>query len=109
MSTRTSIDSPALSLRFNSDPAELAPVRVQIEKFCADAGFDAKSCDEIGLVVNEALANVIRHAYDKATDRPIEVKAKIEPGEAIIEIRDWGKGVNPDSLHRPCLLALQGR
>jgi serine/threonine-protein kinase RsbW len=98
MSLRASVNSPGLVLKLNSDPAELAPTRLAVEKYCADAGFDAKACEEIGLVVNEAMANVIRHAYDGAADRPIRVSAKINDDVAQVEIRDWGKGVNPDKL-----------
>ena len=30
---------------------------------------------DVGLCVNEALANVMRHAYGGATDRPIVIRA----------------------------------
>lgn len=104
MIDRTKMMSPVpeihreLSLKTVSDPTTLAPARQAIEKFFADAGFDAKSCDEIGLAVNEALANVIRHVYANAGDRPIEITAKIVADEAIVQMRDWGKGVNPLEL-----------
>jgi serine/threonine-protein kinase RsbW len=81
--------------RFPSNPAYLRHVRKSIEQFCGDAGLDTAACDEIGLVVNEALANVIRHAYDNAKDRPIEMTAEqLNPGVRIT-LRDWGNGKNP--------------
>jgi serine/threonine-protein kinase RsbW len=64
----------------------------------SDNGFDQKACDEIGLCVNEAMANVIRHAYNGATDKPIDISAEVADGQVRIAIRDWGKGVNPDDL-----------
>lgn len=89
-----------LDERIVSDPAQIAPVRLAVERLAADAGFDAKSVGEIGLCVNEAIANVIRHAYDGKADRPIHVKAHFDPKleQFDVFIRDWGKGVNPETL-----------
>ena len=87
-----------VSLRIDSDPAAIAPVRQAIEQLCANAGFGRADCDEIGLCLNEAIANVIRHAYDGAPDRPIQIDAHVLGGEIQLTIRDWGKGVNPDTL-----------
>lgn len=87
-----------LRLKIVSDPANLAGVRQSIETLCAANGFSQKASDEIGLCVNEALANVIRHAYDGAENQPIEVVADCSNGEMCVAIRDWGKGVNPEAL-----------
>src|SRR4051812_34676312 len=94
------MNSSATRIRLNilSDPANLAGVRRAIEKLCAENGFGRQACDEIGLCVNEALANVIRHAYGGATNRPIEISAEVGDGATRIIIRDWGNGVNPAEL-----------
>jgi serine/threonine-protein kinase RsbW len=88
-----------IRLNIKSDPANLAGARLAIERLCFEHGFERKACDEIGLCVNEAMANVIRHAYSGATDQPIEVSATIKDDRVRIEIRDWGNGVDP--LSRP--------
>lgn len=88
----------ALSLKITSDTANVAPARQAVEKLCADAGFDAKSTQDIGLAVNEALANIIRHAYGNATDQPIELNARVDGDELRISMRDWGSGENPEAL-----------
>jgi anti-sigma regulatory factor (Ser/Thr protein kinase) len=73
---------------------------------------DDAACNDVGLVVNEAMANVTRHAYGGATDRPVAVTAEalddcgcVVPGgnpaaaRAVrVTFRDWGTGVNPLSL-----------
>src|SRR5262245_30880514 len=87
-----------VSMRVNSDTAQIAPVRHAVEQLCANAGFDQCACDEIGLCLNEAIANIIRHAYDEAPDRPIQVDAHVHDGELQLKIRDWGNGVLPDAL-----------
>jgi serine/threonine-protein kinase RsbW len=88
----------SIQLKIISDPANLASVREAIESLCANGGFNAESVGEIGLCVNEAMANVIRHAYNGATDRPIEISAQLDARHVAIEIRDWGNGVNPAEL-----------
>ena len=97
----TSSSPRQLVLKVQSHPANLAAVRKAIEAFATDQGFDEKAVAEIGLVVNEAMANVIRHAYDNKFDRPIHVSAAMDAARADemkITIRDWGKGVDPSKL-----------
>lgn len=84
-----------LCLEITSDTARLAPARRAIESFCTSCGFDEDAVGEIGLVVNEALANVIRHAYGGAAGRPIRIDADFENDWLRIIIRDWGNGRDP--------------
>ena len=91
-----------IELKVDSHPANLAAVRKSIETFATDNRFDDKSVAEIGLCVNEAMANVIRHAYGNKTDKPIQVTASADERQIVITLRDWGNGVNPATLpHRP--------
>jgi len=94
------VSPPRLQLEIRSDTAEIAPTRRQIEDFAAQAQFDETAIAQIGLCVNEALANVIRHAYDGAHGRPIVVTAEnvaahSHAKQIYVTIRDWGKGRNP--------------
>ena len=95
-------EAGVVEAKFNSDAAHLAPVRTAIESLCAEAGFDAKATCEVGLVVNEAVANIIRHAYGSASDMPIHLRAELNgtgPESAIeITVRDWGSGKCPADL-----------
>ena len=86
---------------FASHPAHLAPVRRAVETFCRSTALGDAACDELGLVVNEALANVIRHAYAGVTDRPIEVTADRSGPGVRIEMRDWGTGRIPKPTDNP--------
>ena len=94
--------SPRLSgpapvrLRITSDPANLAPVRRAIEEFSAACGFREEARGQIVLCVNEAMANVTRHAYRGAEDKPVHLDATFADGLLRITIRDWGCGVVPD-------------
>ena len=90
-----------LELQVSSHPADLAPVRKAVEGFAGLHGFDEKSTAEIGLVVNEAIANIIRHAYRGKPDRPVHVVAAVDErdgGTIVITLRDWGNGIDPSTL-----------
>ena len=89
-----------MRLIISSDPANLAGAQRAVEDLALAGGFDPGACGEIALVVNEALANIMRHAYAGKTDRPIELAAELDGDEIHIRIRDWGNGVNPESLPR---------
>ena len=87
-----------LELNILSDPAKLREVRVATEQLCRAEGFDARSCDEVGLCVNEALANVIRHAYGEKTDQPISFIAETDADALTIRIRDWGRSFDGNTV-----------
>ena len=61
-------------------------------------GLSREDSDAVGLVINEALANVIRHGYTGATDRPIEINAEVADGEFRLQIRDWSRPFDPAKL-----------
>lgn len=95
------IHGQSLRLRITSDPANLAPVRQQLEDLAAACGFDEASRGQIVLCTNEALTNVTRHAYDGAVDQPIEIHAGFAAGVLRITIRDWGSGRMPPECPPP--------
>jgi len=97
-----------LELRITSEPTQIAPVRKAVEKLAVEAGFGEAAVGDVGLCVNEALANVICHAYHGDAGKPIAIMAEWidAPKSALgssaarltVTIRDWGNGVNPDEL-----------
>ena len=94
----TQVAVQPIELKIDSNPANLAAAREAVEKLCRAAGFDEAAIGEIGLCVNEAHANVIRHAYDNAMDRPIVIRAWFDGTQVFVTIRDWGNGLNPAEL-----------
>jgi anti-sigma regulatory factor (Ser/Thr protein kinase) len=91
-----------LELRMFSDPSVLRPVRLALEEFGRQAGLANEQADKIGLALNEALANVMRHGYGGAKDKPILVSfdrhREGANDEVCVEIRDWAKPVDPAKL-----------
>lgn len=94
----SSLEGRAIELKLLSDPATLAWARRRVEVFAAECGFGERAAGEIGLCVNEALANVMRHAYGGRIDRAIEVTARYEARQMSVGIRDWGNGIDPSGL-----------
>jgi anti-sigma regulatory factor (Ser/Thr protein kinase) len=80
-----------------SSPAHLPVVRAALDCLCELMGFDDKCRGGIVLAVDEALTNVIRHAYHGALDKPIEVTMHAGNEDAAgglkVELRDWGQPV----------------
>jgi anti-sigma regulatory factor (Ser/Thr protein kinase) len=88
-----------ISLRIQSDAADVPAARHAVESFYESHGFDKQACQDVGLCVNEAVANIIRHAYKDQPSRPIQIDAALsQDSELTIRIRDWGSGVNPAEL-----------
>lgn len=88
----------AMSIRVLSNTSEIGPARKQIEAFVRSHGFDERAAAEIGLCVNEALANIIRHAYRGKSDQRIDLTATVVGEELEIALRDWGEGIQPGPL-----------
>src|SRR3954453_3093962 len=65
-----------IRLELTSEPSAIAEVRRAVEAFAAAAGLRPVAPGELGLSVNEAVANVIRHAYGGKAGRPIVVTAE---------------------------------
>jgi anti-sigma regulatory factor (Ser/Thr protein kinase) len=86
----------------NSHPAGLRQVRRELEAFAQSIGMPEESSHAVGLVLNEALANVIRHGYDNAHDKPIRVTAQTGDKELTISIRDWAKPFDPSLVKQKC-------
>jgi serine/threonine-protein kinase RsbW len=65
--------SVLLTLKFTSNPKMLCVVRGALEKLTEMLGLSPEACRAVVLAVDEALTNVIRHAYLGQTDKPVEV------------------------------------
>lgn len=95
---------PPVRLMIASTPEHLCVVRAAMERYCGGLGFDELARGDIVLAVDEALSNIIRHAYHGQGDQPIEVTAcpMHDAGNGRsgiqIELRDWGQSVEPSQL-----------
>lgn len=90
-----------LRLRILSDPVNLPEIRLTTEQVCLSLGLDKACAGSVVLSVDEALANIIKHAYHGAVDKFIEIEYSTYglPSEALqIVLRDYGTFVDPATI-----------
>ena len=85
----------SIELSIPSQTAFLGLIRDLARKMSSHAGFDATTCEQVALAVDEATTNVIEHAYRGAADKRIDVRLEDRGPELLIEIRDSGVAADP--------------
>ena len=87
-----------MKLVINSNPKELRKVRLEVELFCK-ANFKNFDSSKVILAVDEAIQNVMRHAYDMKSDQLIDIFfKKTESNNFEVKIRDYGKQTPLESI-----------
>jgi anti-sigma regulatory factor (Ser/Thr protein kinase) len=66
-----------LRLDLPSDPEMLSVVRCAMMRLTEELGFPAAECRGLTRAVDEALANIIRHAYGGRAGQPIELTCRL--------------------------------
>ncbi len=93
-------------MRLLSQPRYLCGARDAVSSIARRFGFDEQTSGQIALAVDEALCNVIRHGYDSAGDRPIDLRVwplnesecTGEAGGIRIVIEDEARQVDPSKI-----------
>jgi anti-sigma regulatory factor (Ser/Thr protein kinase) len=93
-------------MELRSNPEMLCVVRQALGQLAAGLGFSEAECHAVVLAVDEALTNIIRHAYRGNAEQPIEASFhRIEAAqngqrrEALeILLEDRGPAVDPEKL-----------
>src|SRR5262249_13857170 len=96
-----------LRLQLLSDPQVLCGVRGAVSPIANAVGFGEEDCRAITLALDEAITNVIRHAYGGKTGKPIEIQFNLvssanggdgaKPGLEIV-LLDKGAKAKPNAL-----------
>lgn len=94
-------DTP-IRIVIDSSPAHLPVVRAAVAKMGELLGFDEKASSRIVLSTDEALTNIIRHAYAGAEGKTIEIELGPAPRGRRpgirITLRDYGHAVDPKHI-----------
>jgi anti-sigma regulatory factor (Ser/Thr protein kinase) len=78
----------------------LSPFRKEFRQILSDAGWEKKTTEKILLAVDEALTNIIRHAYQGTPGKmTISVSASGDKIEIVLE--DQGKKFDPTQVPAP--------
>jgi serine/threonine-protein kinase RsbW len=84
-------DMRLVTLRVESRLDHVELVTRAVRALCATAGLAARDCAQVELAVDEALNNVIRHAYRGEPGHMIDVTFAQESARFTIEITDEGE------------------
>lgn len=94
-----------MKIELRSDPELLCVVRSAVHQLTSVIGFSEKECRQVTLAMDEALANIIRHAYQNERGQPIEILCHreedgLERGGVRLEFHliDQGRGTEPAKL-----------
>lgn len=88
------LPSAGVSLTVPSHPRYLYTVRSLLYPLAVAAGFPKKAARHIVLAVDEACANIIKHAYQGDHGKTITVTVRDEHDRFIVTLRDYGKKVD---------------
>lgn len=83
------------TLHVPSSTEHLALIRDFIGNIGAKAGLDENEITKITLAVDEAVANVIEHAYGSDDTREVTIRAVLDEEAVKFDIIDNGKGFDP--------------
>lgn len=87
-----STDKMKYQLKIPSLTDNLELIRMIVATVADKAGFNADDVSKIELAVDEACANVIKHAYSKDPQQPIDLVIEIDYKKIAIIVTDHGKG-----------------
>lgn len=89
------------SLNIPSRTDNLEIIREFVVGIARRYGFKDDAIGEIELAVDEACANVIKHAYHYDDKRHIDITVETNTSKIAITISDQGSGFDPDHLESP--------
>jgi len=97
IATETILAGLSMQVTFvmRSHPRYLPIVRATVGQLAAMVGWDETESRAITLAIDEALANVIRHAYHGRPDGPIELQCRAGVDELQFRIQDTGDPPDP--------------
>ena len=86
-------------LTVSSHAENLAVIREFVSRRAQQAGFDEETTNKIELAVDEACANVVRHAYHPdITEHPLGVLIQINSEKFQVTVSDRGHGFDIDAI-----------
>lgn len=91
-------DPKSITLSFSSNPKYLRLIRSIVLQSGLLMNFSEKISKDVTLAVDEALTNIIKHSYGGHHDKEIIVRLVMSDDRLDLEIRDFGKKVDPKTI-----------
>jgi len=88
-------------LDITSDMSNLARVADFVAEAAQKVKLTQRQSDDVQMAVDEAVTNVMEHAYAGESDGRISIKMRVDDQELFVEIRDQGKEFNAKKVKKP--------
>jgi serine/threonine-protein kinase RsbW len=88
-------------LKFPGQSDNLEIIRDTVSRIAEKVGFNEGDISKIELAVDEACANVIKHAFQGKGAKPIDIDITVESNKFTIIVGDRGKGFDVSKLRKP--------
>lgn len=88
-------------INISASTQNLSDVRDFITSYAETCGFMADQIANIRLAVDEAVTNIIKHAYQNDTSKEINITLKISDSQFCILLTDTGKTFNFNDYELP--------
>ncbi len=83
-----------VDLTFHSCPSRLKEVRDRVRELCARSGCETELSRKLVLVIDEAVANVMRHAYRGRKDREIRLRIRRDGNRLVFSLHDYAEPID---------------
>ena len=90
-----------MELKIQSQTEKLIFVREFVSEAARKFGFDDEGVSKIALAVDEACTNVIKHSYNYATNKEIEINIVTKKSTFEVVIVHQGKSFDPAGVKAP--------
>lgn len=101
--------SQQFQIEITSDTANLLRVSEFVRSVGNAIGMTEKQQYDVELAVDEAVTNIMEHAYDGRKDGHISIMLARRNADLVVEIRDVGKPFDSASVKQPQLRVPLGR
>ena len=85
-----------MRLTVRSDPRFLGSIRRMVRGWLEASEIAENKAADVVLAIDEACANVIRHAYEGRCDQALEISLHSEPEQLVFQISDHGEPCPPE-------------
>lgn len=92
------------TITLQAGPKTVAAALDFVADACREWGVTQAACFKLSLAVDEAVSNILRHAYQGHAGH-IELRMGVKGSDVWIELRDWGPFFDPTTVPEPSLQA----
>ncbi len=87
--------TPELALVLTATSRNLAGIRERVRNYASACGLPVMAVDDVVLAVDEAVTNVLRHAYAPGKPARLEIIGTVAGDRIVIRVRDFGRKFSP--------------